>query len=839
VGSKRIYILSDEEIKQIYDLPKFSHDEREIFFELDVRGIRALNNLRGASVKIHFILQCGYFKAKQRIFEFNYSAVKDDVAYINERYGLDAKITKSLLVNINKTLSNKRVLKQFGFSEFDGKNKNKIIEYAITLARRIINQATIFTEVMSRLNEQRIMMPAYTVMQDMVSMVMTLEEKRLGNIIDEHLPDELSEKLIKMLDSKENLNLTAFRRMPKNFKYSEFKEEVERGEKYRDTYFFTKRFLKKASISEYNIKHYASIAEKHKIAQLKQIKTTNAKLYLLCYIYYRYQQTNDNLIICYCYYGHKFADECKKFVLEKLLEHSRKYESNLPKVSKLLRFMGDYKSTTMEHTDFMNKANNILDKKEYEPTADYMDGISFNEKAKMWEHYDKISNKIKKYSRPAIRQLDFEYDKSIKPIEEVTTFLKTKLLRKKFSLKNVSNAALPTAFIRKSDLKFLSTKEGKKVSYNKDRYEIYANIRLLREIEKGKVHCNESIKHKSLKADLLPDEIWKNKDKLLKSLGYKNITVDVDDRLDELEKALHKKIIEVNKNIENGNNKYFKKDGDNWNLTYQSKGEEINHKFFETIEKKSVVEVMHYVNALTGFCEPFTHIKSRYIKNRREDDYIIACIIADGLGHGSHAMGQSSDISISSLLRYEANYLTVDSLKKSNDILSNKIKVLPIFKEWNILLDKLMGSADGQKHESKYNTLQSRHSRKYFGLKKGIVGYNFVVNHVAVNSQIISPNEHESHYLFDIVYNNNSEIDPEVITGDMHSINCLNYTILDAINKEFAPNFNSPQDQTIATLKPLSIYNDLYLKPKRVINRKLIKDEWDNIQRVFSSLVTG
>ena len=74
----------------------------------------------------------------------------------------------------------------------------------------------------------------------------------------------------------------------------------------------------------------------------------------------------------------------------------------------------------------------------------------------------------------------------------------------------------------------------------------------------------------------------------------------------------------------------------------------------------------------------------------------------------------------------------------------------------------------------KYHTLQSRHSKKYFGLKEGIVGYNFVVNHVAVNSQIISPNEHESHYLFDIVFNNNSEIDPEVITGDMHSINCLN-----------------------------------------------------------------
>ena len=383
MGNKRIYILSEEEVKQLYDLPQFSCDEREIFFELNVTERGGLKNLKGTAAKIHFILQCGYFKAKQRIFEYSYSAVKDDVAYINERYKLNAKITKSLLINVNKSINNKGVLKLFGFAEFGNKNKNKIIDYAITLARRIVNQITIFTEVMSYLNEQRIILPPYTVMQDIVSMVITLEEKRLGNIINEHLPDELSEKLIKMLDSKENLNLTSFRRMPKNFKYSEFKEEVDRGEEYREIYFFTKRFLKKASISEYNIKHYASIAEKHKIAQLKQIKRINAKLYLLCYIYYRYQQTNDNLIICYCYYGHKFADECKKYVIQKLLEHSKKYESNLPKVSKLLRFMGEDKATTMEHSDFMNKANYILDKNEYKPTADYMDGISFNEKVSM------------------------------------------------------------------------------------------------------------------------------------------------------------------------------------------------------------------------------------------------------------------------------------------------------------------------------------------------------------------------------------------------------------------------------------------------------------------------
>jgi TnpA family transposase len=135
-------------------------------------------------------------------------------------------------------------------------------------------------------------------------------------------------------------------------------------------------------------------------------------------------------------------------------------------------------------------------------------------------------------------------------------------------------------------------------------------------------------------------------------------------------------------------------------------------------------------------------------------------------------------------------------------------------------------------------TIQSRHSQKYFGLKKGIVAFNFVVNYVAINSQVISPNEHESHYLFDTIFNNTSEIDPDVITGDMHSINCLNYAILDAINKSFVPNFNNPQEQTISSLKSLKHYNKCYLTPKRLLNRKLIEEHWDDIQRVFASLVS-
>ena len=88
MGNKRIYILSEEEVKQLYDLPQFSCDEREIFFELNVKERRGLKNLEGSAAKIHFILQCGYFKAKQRIFEYSYSAGTVKLMELQVRYDL-------------------------------------------------------------------------------------------------------------------------------------------------------------------------------------------------------------------------------------------------------------------------------------------------------------------------------------------------------------------------------------------------------------------------------------------------------------------------------------------------------------------------------------------------------------------------------------------------------------------------------------------------------------------------------------------------------------------------------------------------------------------------------
>ena len=81
--SKRIYILGDDEVQHLYELPKLSLDEKDIFFTLNNAEMKVVGEMNAVATKIHFVLQYGYFKIKQRLFEYNYDSVRDDLEYIN------------------------------------------------------------------------------------------------------------------------------------------------------------------------------------------------------------------------------------------------------------------------------------------------------------------------------------------------------------------------------------------------------------------------------------------------------------------------------------------------------------------------------------------------------------------------------------------------------------------------------------------------------------------------------------------------------------------------------------------------------------------------------------
>jgi hypothetical protein len=85
------------------------------------------------------------------------------------------------------------------------------------------------------------------------------------------------------------------------------------------------------------------------------------------------------------------------------------------------------------------------------------------------------------------------------------------------------------------------------------------------------------------------------------------------------------------------------------------------------------------------------------------------------------------------------------------------------------------------------DTMNARHSPKYFALGKGVSSITLIANHIPVNAKIIGTHEHESRFVYDLLANNTSEVNPDKVSTDTQGTNQVNHAILDFFGYQFAP----------------------------------------------------
>jgi TnpA family transposase len=316
--------------------------------------------------------------------------------------------------------------------------------------------------------------------------------------------------------------------------------------------------------------------------------------------------------------------------------------------------------------------------------------------------------------------------------------------------------------------------------------------------------------------------------------------------IEEKAKPLDKKIMSINEAIMSGENTYVKlkqaKDSSTiWTLPYSKKSLELNNPFYEKLPPISIINILQFVNDATQFMRQFTHIKPYHSKSQLDEMAILACLIANGTNLGIFKMASLCDLNYSSLQMTEKHYLRLSTLREANDIISNAIAKLPIFRLWNLHPDLLHASLDGQKFITEWDNLLARYSQKYYGFDKGVVAYSLIANHIPINTTIIGANEHESRFFFDLIYNNSSDIQPDIFSTDTEGSNQLNFLLLHLIGKLYAPRYRSFGDksESIICFSDPGRFKDCLIKPNKKLNEKLILSEEDNIQHVLASLLMG
>lgn len=311
-AQRRLRILGDDEIETIYGRPRFAPEERQEYFSLSPTELTAMEQLHSIKSRVYFILQLGYFKARQMFFIFHLQEVFEDVKYIRERYFPDFQFTDLEITKVTR-LKQQRLIQQLcNYRSCDAHERRKLESKAQKAAKICAKPVYIFRELRHYLQEQRIVYPKYSFMQDTIGKALQDEQKRLTNIVRNHLDTFDIEALKRLLEDSPGLyEITQLKRHPKDFSVSEIKREIHRGKQIHHLYQLAKRLLPHLSISNESIKYYSSLVSYYSVYKLKRFDEWTAYVYLLCFVSHRYQRLHDNLILSLIYNVRGYVDEAK------------------------------------------------------------------------------------------------------------------------------------------------------------------------------------------------------------------------------------------------------------------------------------------------------------------------------------------------------------------------------------------------------------------------------------------------------------------------------------------------------------------------------------------------
>lgn len=255
------------------------------------------------------------------------------------------------------------------------------------------------------------------------------------------------------------------------------------------------------------------------------------------------------------------------------------------------------------------------------------------------------------------------------------------------------------------------------------------------------------------------------------------------------------------------------------------------------MRKIDLVDVLRVVDRDTGFIDNFEHVLGLSSKSRRYETDLFAILIANGTNQGIYGMSQISDRSYDQLSNIQANYIRPKTLRDANDCINNATTKLPIFKSYNIHENSVHASIDGQKFKSKRETFRTRYSSKYFGTGKGLSAVSLNINHFSSSCRVVGSNEHESHYIFDLLMNNSTDIVPDILSTDTHGVNHANFALLDLFGYRFAPRY-AKFSKVINSMFNVTEDADgrIQLSLKKPIRTNLIVNQWDTIQWIGTSL---
>lgn len=384
---KRIKILTETEIAELFSSPILNSNDQQFFFTLNDAELAESQRIRDRSNKCMFVVLLGYFKIKPMMLSPGYHQIKQDLKFVCSEVfpgpGLRPfKLTQKARVRIYQ-----RIFKLTGHQRWLNKSHSSALvkdlsEHALAWC----HPRSLFDRAIEYLSAQNIAVPGYTVLQDLISDVVGGTKDRFVRKLEELLSADLAAILSELTNRNSTLTLRQLRQSARNFTGTELEKEFVVYRYIQPWMQEVDEVLSALSLSLKNQQHFAERVDYYG-AKLKRQSIGNQRLYLLCYIQSRWMQALERIADGFVHHVRQMKQQAKAYAQETVYQDWQRASKNVSKAAEVLHlFIDDSVDQQQPFGMVKQKALKLLAESELESVCLFLNDQKRSVEEATWQY---------------------------------------------------------------------------------------------------------------------------------------------------------------------------------------------------------------------------------------------------------------------------------------------------------------------------------------------------------------------------------------------------------------------------------------------------------------------
>jgi hypothetical protein len=296
----RLSILSNDEITEFDYPPPIPSDTKTLYFRLTKELENKLNMLRTPTNKVGFLLQYGYFKSCKRFFVVS-KFRKEDIEYVATTLGIPLRTVNFSQYKKKTPIDHQAIiLKLLDYRPFNEIACQWVKSEITQQIRHFADPKEVFIGILHLLHDQRIEIPSYHRLSELISRDYVTYEDRLIKIVGEQISPSNREALNALLNAKQERirgTLNSFTVINQSTKPKAIQASLNIFNQVGALFIKLLPTIVALDLTSQSCSYYATWIAKSKLSQIKQLADKNKMyLYLISFIQHQFYLRQDTCV---------------------------------------------------------------------------------------------------------------------------------------------------------------------------------------------------------------------------------------------------------------------------------------------------------------------------------------------------------------------------------------------------------------------------------------------------------------------------------------------------------------------------------------------------------------